>query len=117
MTEQEKKAAALRDSDDESTENLEAASRLWDAVMRKHMEECPQEIIESLERYRDDRIPTGGFLRAVLENDLRNALSRADNTNVVYLLGIVKWIYWNIPAIAWGSPKNVSAWLQTIELP
>ena len=72
---------------------------------------CPPEIVESLLRYWHRRIETGGFLRAVLENDLREACSRADDTNIRCLPGIVLFCYEQLPAIAWGSTERVRAWL------
>ena len=72
---------------------------------------CPPNARESLLRYWHERIPTGGFLLAVLENNLREAFSRADDVNVRHLGGIVRWCYWELPSPAWGSPERVRAWL------
>ena len=72
---------------------------------------CPENVRESLERYRDHHIPTGGFLEAVLSNDLREAISRADDTNIRHIPGIVRWIYWKMPSPAWGSPEAFTGWV------
>jgi len=72
---------------------------------------CPVEITESLLRYWHQRCPTGGFLQAVLENDLRDACCLADDTNIRHLPGIVSFCWWQLPALAWGSPAKVRAWL------
>ena len=72
---------------------------------------CPPEIVESLLRYWHQRIPTGGFLEAVLCNDLRDACGRADDTNIRHLPGIVQFCYWQLPGGSWGSPERVNAWL------
>ena len=72
---------------------------------------CPPEVKESLLRYWHQRIPTGDFLRAVLENNLREAFGRADDTNRRHLGEIVNWCYWELPSPAWGSPEKVRAWL------
>lgn len=69
------------------------------------------EMIEGLVRYKDHRIETGGFLRAVLENDLKEAVQRADLENQRSLCSIVAWCYNNMPAHAWGSPERVRLWL------
>jgi len=69
------------------------------------------DVIDSLKRYRDDRIPTGGFLAAVLSNDLKQACGRADSDNRETLVDIVTWIYNEMPSGAWGSPERVRDWL------
>jgi hypothetical protein len=71
----------------------------------------PQHTKESLDRYVEHRIPTGGFLRAVLTNDLFGAVSRADQYNVVAIPDIVKYIYNQLPAGCWGSEEIVDRWL------
>lgn len=71
-----------------------------------------QEIIDSLERYVQHRIPTGGFLEAVLRNDLKGACMRADMANRHILFGIVSYIYNEIPSGSWGSPERVGKWLE-----
>lgn len=77
-----------------------------------HSTGVPQHTLEALLRYRDQRIPTGGFLYAVLTNDLRDALGRADNFNRSALYEIVHWCYWELPAPSWGSKEKVAAWLE-----
>lgn len=71
----------------------------------------PKNIKESLERYVKLKIPTGGFLRAVLENDLVEAAGRADDVNLHLIPQIVSYIYNELPSVCWGSPEKVSAWL------
>ena len=70
-----------------------------------------QEIIETLERYVNDRCPTGGFLHAVLSNNLTEACAKADMRNQSRLAEIVVYIYNNLPIICWGSPEKVDKWL------
>lgn len=71
----------------------------------------PQHIIESLQRYSEAHVPTGQFLRSVLENDLKGAVGMADSTNQYYICGIVSWCYNNLPSTCWGSVEKVSAHL------
>ena len=73
--------------------------------------EIPKRTLRSLELYRDERVPTGGFLRAVLANDLSGAITRADADNLPALQTIVFWINWEIPASSWGSYGAVDDWL------
>lgn len=69
------------------------------------------EMIGGLMRYKENRIPTGGFLRQVLENNLKEAVRAADTENQWAIPALVSWCYNNLPSIAWGSPEAVSAWL------
>ena len=71
----------------------------------------PDNVKGSLIRYRDHKIPTGGFLEAVLKNDLISAIERADDENVQCIPDIVRFCYENLPFGSWGSPKNVRDWI------
>lgn len=66
----------------------------------------------AIDRYVDGRIPTGSFLRAVLENNLMEAMGRADIGNRHSLFEICEYIYNNIPLICHGSPERVKNWLK-----
>jgi hypothetical protein len=68
-------------------------------------------IIPSLRRYADNHIPTGGFLQAVLENNLSEACARADSNNRTLLFEIVSYCYNELPGGCWGSPERVQLWL------
>ena len=68
-------------------------------------------IIESLERYAKHHIPTGDFLRAVLENDLMEAIGRADDINKYRLHAICNYMYNQMPISCWGSKETVKDWL------
>lgn len=71
-----------------------------------------QNVRDSLDKYAADRIPTGGFLQSVLENDLVGALGRADPDNKQDIAEIVQYIYNFLPHICWGSPERVKKWLK-----
>lgn len=72
----------------------------------------PPLLIERLQAYVKDRIPTGDFLRAVLENDLKGAVGRADVQSQRALCAIVSYCYNHIPSACWGSPEKVEEWLK-----
>ena len=84
----------------------------------KHCIDCDNEEIPimtiklSLDRYVEDRIATGGFLHAVLTNDLFGAMERADEFNRDDLYNIVKYIFNHIPGECYGSKAKVSKWLK-----
>lgn len=68
----------------------------------------------SLTRYVSERIETGGFLRAVLENDLHEAVSRADYESLDQLPTIVMYVSSNLPTECWGSKEKVERWLHPL---
>jgi hypothetical protein len=71
----------------------------------------PEIVKASIDRYVEKRQPVGDFLRAVLSNDLREAVIRADETNLRELKQIVGYCYWEIPGKCWGSPKAYKEWI------
>lgn len=56
-------------------------------------------------------IHPGGFLYALLCNDLRDMVFRADNVNATKIVDWVNFLRDEIPASSWGSPANVKRWL------
>ena len=52
----------------------------------------------------------GGFLTAVLCNDLARAVSRADDRNVELIPNYVRLLYNHAPADCWGSEQNFHQW-------
>jgi hypothetical protein len=71
----------------------------------------PETLHSGLVEYFAARRPTGGFLRAVLENDLREACVRADDVNRWHVADLVVFLNNYAPSPAWGSPAAVDAWL------
>ena len=69
-------------------------------------------IIEALRAYADYGRPVGDFLTACLENDLMEALGRADDDNRKVIFEICMYIHWEIPAICHGSKEAVRKWLK-----
>jgi hypothetical protein len=71
----------------------------------------PARIKQALDSYATDRAATGGFLRAVLENDLMRAMSRADLESRAALHDICVYVYNELPSGCWGDPETVRRWL------
>jgi hypothetical protein len=71
----------------------------------------PDHLRAGMRRYVECGIETGSFLRAVLENDLEQVISRAapglDQTDLYAIALFVR----GLPAEAWGSPEKVRAWI------
>jgi hypothetical protein len=71
----------------------------------------PEHTLSSIKAYVQRRMPVGGFLRAVLTNDLSGAVNRADSQNIQNIPAIVFYLYNYTPSICWGSEENVKNWL------
>lgn len=84
-----------------SQERLEALERYIPDYMR-----------EGVKLYIEKGIPPGGFLTAVICNDLKGAVARADETNRDRLPDYVMFFYNFAPADCWGSEENMSAWFK-----
>ena len=69
------------------------------------------DIINTIRKYADHGRPTGDFVKACLENNLSEALARADDTNILVLREIMMYIYWEVPSPCWGSKEQVADWL------
>jgi hypothetical protein len=73
----------------------------------------PEYLRGGLVRYFSDGILPGGFLQAVLANDLRGTVSRADPYALLGLLSLVRFLVDHAPGVAWGSREAVLAWTTT----
>jgi len=71
----------------------------------------PERTIHSLKLYSEHKCQPGGFLTAVLQNDLFAAMGRADTENKQALPDIVTYIYNEMPGDCWGSEKIVQDFL------
>lgn len=70
-----------------------------------------QRFKESIDRYVSQRIPTGGFLMAVLENNLVEAIGTADTEAMDNIRHIVCYLYNEVPSNCWGNKEKVKNWL------
>lgn len=66
---------------------------------------------ESIDAYVATGRPTGGFLEAVLSNDLKDAIGRADGRALDSLPHIVAYLYNQCPLGCWGSRERVREWI------
>jgi hypothetical protein len=72
----------------------------------------PNHTQTALTDYIERGIPVGGFLHAVLSNDLFGAVGRADAQNLPALKDITGWIFMQAPQGSWGSEALVLRWIQ-----
>ncbi len=71
----------------------------------------PKAIKYQIDQYIEAGVPPGGFLNAVLTNDLMVAIQKADETNKLHIPDIVTYLLNYLPPIAYGNAKNVTDWL------
>ena len=70
---------------------------------------------ESLYNYFVHGLEPGGFMMAVLCNDLYGAAGRADSVNIKLLGEYARWLINHAPYQSYGSPEIVRGWLNKNE--
>jgi hypothetical protein len=72
----------------------------------------PEHMHEGIIAYLRYGRPCGDFLRAVLCNDARDAMRRADEANAAALGNWFLFLIRYAPMIAWGSQEHYDGWLE-----
>jgi hypothetical protein len=67
---------------------------------------------DGLHLYFEQGVPLGGFLSAVISNDLKEACARADDINRRHIFEYVQFLYCYAPAPCWGSPEAYKKWIE-----
>lgn len=80
-------------------------------MWREKLHMLPEHMQGAMERYIAHGIPPGSFLTAVLENDLFEAIGRADYENVQRLADYVRFLYNFAPSNCYGSREKIEAWV------
>lgn len=84
------------------------------ATIRKKAESLiPAHMVEGVCTYVEQGIPPGGFLRAVLENNLVQSAVRADLSNRQRLVEYAQLVYWELPSGCHGSKADVDDWVKS----
>lgn len=94
--------AARRESGDGGEEAVSYKFRQWT---------IPDRMIGGITRYIEQGIPPGSFLCAIIDNNLSEAVSRADDENIANLPAYVAYFYNEAPSSCWGSPEKRKRWL------
>ncbi len=86
---------------------------------RQHADyrQIPQRVLLSLYAYVNNRQQTGGFLTAVLSNNLFTAIGKADSESLAAIREIVVFIHMEVPSPCYGSEQAVTAWINSRVLP
>lgn len=82
-----------------------------------NLDDAPWDMIPAhcqagLRRYIEDGIKPGDFLYAVITNNLRRAVEKADEQNRAALSSYVTFLFNYAPAACFGSAKVVGEWIE-----
>jgi hypothetical protein len=75
----------------------------------------PEHMQDGMRRYIEHGIRPGDFLYLILCNDFVHALGHADIINMQRIGDYAKFLYWELPATAWGSRDKVDAWIKSYQ--
>ena len=84
-------------------ERLEKGLKCYDIPLYMH---------EAIREYVNHHEQPGHFLQAVIKNNLREAVSRADDRNSYALKGWVGLMYNYCPSPCWGSEMAYKEWIK-----
>lgn len=70
----------------------------------------PKATVDKLKAYAEKGHPLGGFLQAVVNNNLESACARADSYNVNVLAAIVMFVYNELPLGCHGNADAYECW-------
>jgi len=68
----------------------------------------------SLRLYAEKHVPLGGFLEAVIANDLWGAVGRADRESLAHLRQVVEYVWNELPSACCGSRERYRAWIEEV---
>lgn len=80
-------------------------------MMTHGMARLPEHMQEGALSYVMEGIKPGGFLTAVLENNLVRSYERADWVNTASMGEWAQWLYNSCPMPAWGGEHEVKDWI------
>lgn len=75
----------------------------------------PRYMHGGLIRYYENGIEPGSFLTAVINNDLKEACGRADDTNRHCLFNYIMWFYNEAPTGSWGHSDATEQWYKQFQ--
>lgn len=93
--------------------NTLADDETWSVVWQGKTWTIPHHMRESMALWFDEGRWIGGhFLTAIFENNLAEAVGRADAQNLEILIAYPIWLYNNAPGGSFGSPKRMKVWAE-----
>jgi len=90
---------------------MEALAQQYTAGRVANWNLIPSHMRGGLHRYLQHGSAPGHFLSAVLSNDLKEAVARADEENMLLLHDYIRFLYNYAPNGSWGSRQCFENWL------
>lgn len=84
---------------------------LFNTYIMLDFSDIPERTLKAIDDFAHEGTEPGGFVRAVLSNNLRDSFAFADSENRAALSRIVVYCFNEVPEICWGNPERVSAWI------
>lgn len=81
-------------------------------MAREGIHMIPSHMQEGVLRYIEKGERPGGFLTAILQNDLMGSANRADERNARCLHNYAKFLFNYAPPACFGSTEKVEAWIE-----
>ena len=73
-------------------------------------DKLPSHMQEAARGYVEDGAGVGGFLTALLSNNLFETYGKADSDNREAIPIWIDFLYWEAPSPCWGSREKVTEW-------
>jgi hypothetical protein len=80
--------------------------------LKYNYNDCPPHAKEAMINYLEHKWEPGGYLSAVLENDLFGAYAHADLKSLKEMDALILWVYNFAPASCWGKKGSIAGWLK-----
>jgi len=80
---------------------------------RPEYKDIPQGVYDSMVRYVVNHLLPGSFLKAVIENDLMQAIAYADDDSLRSMRAISKFFWNHTPNDCWGSTERFKAHIES----
>lgn len=84
--------------------------RVEEIIQVFHLDKLPEHMQHGVVDWIKYGAMPGGFLSAVLRNDLADAFARADLVNMACMRSWAHWLYHDAPAGCWGSDVKMKQW-------
>jgi len=89
---------------------MSAIKLTQEETMEINYGKLPAHMQESARRYVEDGADVGGFLTALLSNNLLETYGKADSANIKAIPAWLAFLYWEAPSTCWGSVAKVKGW-------
>lgn len=80
-------------------------------VFKDNYAQFPEHMKETISKYVEHGVPVGGFLEAVITDNLRDAVFKADSSNLPLLRDYLLFFRWETPPQCHGSVENYKNWI------